>query len=116
MMDHDDQPEILRILGADGEKLIHSGDTVADRQSRQRFITAYDETHKVKIEGAGTATLIVGTQSWSLPIPIAKKADRWHFDTVASARKIIDRKSTRLNSSHRCISYAVFCLKKKKKK
>src|ERR1017187_9138079 len=24
----------------------------------------------------------------------------------------IDRKSTRLNSSHRCISYAVFCLKK----
>src|ERR1017187_9849013 len=26
----------------------------------------------------------------------------------------IDRKSTRLNSSHRCISYAVFCLKKQK--
>src|SRR6195256_6625617 len=26
----------------------------------------------------------------------------------------IDRKSTRLNSSHRCISYAVFCLKKKR--
>src|SRR5437762_9596140 len=26
-----------------------------------------------------------------------------------------DRKSTRLNSSHRCISYAVFCLKKKKR-
>src|SRR5437764_9199647 len=25
----------------------------------------------------------------------------------------VDRKSTRLNSSHRCISYAVFCLKKK---
>src|SRR5437762_3893336 len=28
--------------------------------------------------------------------------------------KAADRKSTRLNSSHRCISYAVFCLKKKK--
>src|SRR5437764_11581875 len=28
----------------------------------------------------------------------------------------LDRKSTRLNSSHRCISYAVFCLKKKKTK
>src|SRR5437762_9544693 len=25
---------------------------------------------------------------------------------------VLDRKSTRLNSSHRCISYAVFCLKK----
>src|SRR5437763_13013997 len=31
------------------------------------------------------------------------------------ARATPDRKSTRLNSSHRCISYAVFCLKKKKK-
>src|ERR1017187_9787616 len=27
--------------------------------------------------------------------------------------EVLDRKSTRLNSSHRCISYAVFCLKKK---
>ena len=32
------------------------------------------------------------------------------FDTI----KPIDRKSTRLNSSHLVISYAVFCLKKKK--
>src|SRR5688500_19628751 len=31
------------------------------------------------------------------------------------AADIIDRKSTRLNSSHLVISYAVFCLKKKKK-
>src|SRR5690348_17807543 len=29
---------------------------------------------------------------------------------------VVDRKSTRLNSSHPSISYAVFCLKKKKKK
>src|SRR2546426_4322377 len=33
-----------------------------------------------------------------------------------SRREIRDRKSTRLNSSHLVISYAVFCLKKKKKK
>src|SRR5437764_4253156 len=32
----------------------------------------------------------------------------------ARVRGELDRKSTRLNSSHRCISYAVFCLKKKK--
>src|SRR5258708_27291506 len=31
-------------------------------------------------------------------------------------RNLLDRKSTRLNSSHQIISYAVFCLKKKKKK
>src|SRR5438094_7214525 len=33
-----------------------------------------------------------------------------------SRRENRDRKSTRLNSSHRTISYAVFCLKKKKNK
>src|SRR5260221_9691013 len=32
-----------------------------------------------------------------------------------SRKHLIDRKSTRLNSSHTVISYAVFCLKKKKK-
>src|SRR5437764_2740909 len=34
---------------------------------------------------------------------------------VRGGEGLEDRKSTRLNSSHRCISYAVFCLKKKKK-
>src|SRR5436189_4371308 len=34
---------------------------------------------------------------------------------VVAVLALRDRKSTRLNSSHRCISYAVFCLKKKKK-
>src|SRR5205085_1080160 len=35
---------------------------------------------------------------------------------VSLSYAILDRKSTRLNSSHSQISYAVFCLKKKKKK
>src|SRR2546430_13476944 len=42
---------------------------------------------------------------------------RWrialHDATFAHARRYVDRKSTRLNSSHSQISYAVFCLKKK---
>src|SRR5437764_5628125 len=44
--------------------------------------------------------------------------DARHFggEAVELVDHRIDRKSTRLNSSHRCISYAVFCLKKKKDK
>src|SRR2546429_4391698 len=38
-----------------------------------------------------------------------------HSKMVAIFAYAIDRKSTRLNSSHGYISYAVFCLKKKKK-
>src|SRR5688572_32699068 len=37
------------------------------------------------------------------------------IDATVAARAVQDRKSTRLNSSHSQISYAVFCLKKKKK-
>src|SRR5437762_7320894 len=48
-------------------------------------------------------------RSWVSPCPAASR-------TPASPGRRRDRKSTRLNSSHRCISYAVFCLKKKKKK
>src|SRR5690349_22752543 len=45
----------------------------------------------------------------------AVTAPYWPGEGVPSGRPI-DRKSTRLNSSHVEISYAVFCLKKKKKK
>src|SRR5205807_8534267 len=44
--------------------------------------------------------------------PGAEDPARDHRDRAAELR---DRKSTRLNSSHLVISYAVFCLKKKKK-
>src|SRR5437879_7281659 len=46
-------------------------------------------------------------------IPVAQ-VKRW--SDGAEQQHHSDRKSTRLNSSHRCISYAVFCLKKKKNK
>src|SRR5690625_5590408 len=39
---------------------------------------------------------------------------QFHFNSISTLRLILDRKSTRLNSSHVAISYAVFCLKKKK--
>src|SRR5436309_4654222 len=45
-----------------------------------------------------------------------KRADIDGVIETVPALRSIDRKSTRLNSSHVKISYAVFCLKKKKKK
>src|SRR2546427_10299335 len=46
----------------------------------------------------------------------APQRDRILPPHAARLRNLLDRKSTRLNSSHSQISYAVFCLKKKKKK
>src|SRR5437867_10127051 len=41
------------------------------------------------------------------------KSPGWSLSPRNAAASSLDRKSTRLNSSHRTISYAVFCLKKK---
>src|SRR5256885_305535 len=41
--------------------------------------------------------------------------DTWHKAHPGPITDMADRKSTRLNSSHLVISYAVFCLKKKKR-
>src|SRR5688572_32016812 len=50
------------------------------------------------------------------PPPLPCRAAIRRRSITASECRPIDRKSTRLNSSHSQISYAVFCLKKKKKK
>src|SRR5258708_14204289 len=49
---------------------------------------------------------------------VFEPAQHDHHDTIAryEAVRVLDRKSTRLNSSHQIISYAVFCLKKKKQR
>src|SRR5258705_8882864 len=44
------------------------------------------------------------------------RIERLSVKSRNAVRRFRDRKSTRLNSSHLGISYAVFCLKKKKKK
>src|SRR5437879_8488287 len=55
------------------------------------------------------------TSSTSSSLPSRRRVTTSLVPSVWSSTRCSDRKSTRLNSSHRCISYAVFCLKKKKK-
>src|SRR5476651_2783466 len=63
-----------------------------------------------------TATTEIYTLSLHDALPISPPI--WHFATMiyehCKVHSWRDRKSTRLNSSHANISYAVFCLKKKK--
>src|SRR5207248_11728737 len=74
----------------------------------------------VQLQGEGKSEALAQLQRQATP-PARKMAPRhlaWLFLRASSQlekqEKQTDRKSTRLNSSHRTISYAVFCLKKKK--
>src|SRR6266849_10164063 len=64
-----------------------------------------------------TATTEIYTLSLhdALPISGRSRASARHWSWWPLRHSARDRKSTRLNSSHEWISYAVFCLKKKKK-
>src|SRR5947209_16843627 len=75
----------------------------------------YGEAEQVSAPGQ-TATWLAGDQmSGKHPEP-DPPWPRWFVAYVPQAAHVgEDRKSTRLNSSHANISYAVFCLKKKKK-
>src|SRR2546426_5065102 len=66
--------------------------------------------------GATGTTLHAGLIGGGVAKNVIAPSARAEFDVrVRSLAEWRDRKSTRLNSSHLVISYAVFCLKKKKK-
>jgi len=88
----DDKKEMSAILGPGGKELISSGDEVADKAGRERFIKAYDEMNKLEKESADKIVLHIGTDDWSLPIPIMKKNNTWVFDTKAGKEEILNRR------------------------
>jgi hypothetical protein len=87
----DDNKEVLAIFGAEAKELIFSGDPVADKQRREKFISAYDKKNILAKEGDKTV-LIVGENDWPFPIPLVKKGDQWIFDTKAGKEEILNRR------------------------
>src|SRR5258708_30091367 len=61
-----------------------------------------------------TALLVIETSRVRHVEAACRALDQPHSDLTLEREVGVDRKSTRLNSSHQIISYAVFCLKKKK--
>jgi hypothetical protein len=84
--------KLLDILGPQSAELIHSGDPIADRRARERFVAAYDKAHKLERDSDNKAILIVGEDEWPLPIPLIRTRARWRFDTKAGAEEILNRR------------------------
>src|SRR5437762_13659460 len=83
---------------------------VSSDQGSTRRLTQRSATTK-----AAAVRIAIHASSAARPgVTVPRVSARHTFTACVSGRsQAKDRKSTRLNSSHRCISYAVFCLKKK---
>ncbi|MCZ6873322.1 MAG: DUF2950 domain-containing protein [bacterium] len=86
-----DDNEMLAIFGADARDIIFSGDPVADKSRRQRFLKAYEEKHQLIREG-DNRVLVVGKEDWPFPIPMVKKDNGWVFDTEQGKEEILNRR------------------------
>jgi len=100
----DKTADLLKILGPSGRKLIYSGDPIADKQGREKFVAAYAQKHAIETPSAVKAVLVVSADDWPFPIPLVKRGDLWRFDTKAGAEEILDRRIGRneLNAIEVC--------------
>ena len=103
----DNLAQVEEILGPESKPLLHSGDEVADRNGRQKFVQLYGEKHRMEKTNEGVMTLCIGEIDWPVPIPIILSGDTWTFDTAAGKDEVISRRIGRneLNSIQVCLAY-----------
>jgi DUF2950 family protein len=87
-----DAKAIIAVLGPDGEAIVSSGDPVADKNTREKFVSAYEAKHTIELEGNGTQSLTIGEDDWPFPIPLISNGGKWQFDTKEGLGEILRRR------------------------
>lgn len=85
-----DQQALVDILGDDGMDLLPAGEESEDLV--ERFLNGWIKFHGFEATASDTRLLAVGEHGWTLPIPIVRSKEGWHFDTVAAQHLIKVRK------------------------
>jgi hypothetical protein len=89
----DDSDALNSIFGSGANDILHTGDDVADKNTKANFITRYDQMHRIVIEPDQTATLYIGAENWPMPIPLVKNSSgSWYFDTETGKKEILYRR------------------------
>ena len=101
-----DRKALVEMLGPQGNRLVWSGDDVADRAAFQRFVTAYDQVHKLE-GGRGKVVLYVGSDEYPFPIPLVPDGPHWLWDTAAGDNELVSRRIGRneLAAIQVCLAY-----------
>ncbi|WP_052024700.1 DUF2950 domain-containing protein [Pseudomonas sp. G5(2012)] len=84
-----DQKRLAELLGEDWRSFIPRDG--AEREDVEAFLKQYHEQHQIEKTGDNKAILSVGSEHWTLPIPIVKGAKGWRFDIKAGSAELRTR-------------------------
>lgn len=87
-----DTMAMLAILGQGSKEMISSGDAVADRTGREKFLKSYDEKNNLQQGPEDKWVLSVGNDNWPMPIPVVKKGALWQFNPQEGQQEILNRR------------------------
>jgi hypothetical protein len=87
-----DLDELIAIFGPEAKDLIASSDPATARRNREVFTVAVAERWRLEDQGPTSKALVIGNEEWPFPIPLAKVATGWRFDTAAGKEEVIARR------------------------
>ena len=91
-VERDDVDAVVAILGREYQDAIVTPDWDAHRDAHMEIVEAAKETHELNEVEEGVMQLILGAESWPLPISIVREEGVWRFDTEDGIEEIIDRR------------------------
>lgn len=83
---------IYEVLGPGSDKLIFTGDAIADKQMQERFLAAYNKVLTIERESDTKVILLLGEKDSHFPFPLVKGPKGWMFDAQAGAEEIVNRR------------------------
>jgi hypothetical protein len=81
-----DSDAIKSVVGSDYEKYFPKASS--DPEDVTNFLAAWARGHAIVPQGSDKAFLGVGTNGWTLPVPIVKTAAGWRFDTKGAPEEM----------------------------
>jgi hypothetical protein len=89
---NNDTRELLSIFGPAGKDIISSGDAVADKEARERFVkSAGDAVVFSKLDDS-TMLAVIGKDGWTFPVPLVRSGQGWAFFSEDGKEEILSRR------------------------
>lgn len=92
--EHNDTAAMLKLFGPEGKDIVESGDPAEDQRARAEFARRAHEKMQIEIEplNRNRATIVVGSDSWPMTVPLIAKDGQWHFDPAEGRLAILARR------------------------